>query len=209
MDDATTLLNSVWDGHEDVIRRFEDAWRGQSRPEINAYLPTGAGRTRLLTELVHVDLENRLRAGEPARVEDYLTLYPELEDDRATAVDLIAAEFELRRRYEPDLSTAEYLQRFPQYAPELADKLAAAGLEGGPGRDRSASSDLSASGRPSRRSRVRGPRPARPRRHGGGVQGPAAQPRPPRRPEVPARGVCPGPGMAGALPARGPHRQRP
>ena len=134
MDDATTLLNSVWDGHEDVIRRFEDAWRGQSRPEINAYLPTGAGRTRLLTELVHVDLENRLRAGEPARVEDYLTFYPELENVRATAVDLIAAEFELRRRYEPDLSTAEYLQRFPQYAPELADKLAAAGLEGGPGR---------------------------------------------------------------------------
>ena len=134
MDDATTLLNSVWDGHEDVIRRFEDAWRGQSRPEINAYLPTGAGRTRLLTELVHVDLENRLRAGEPARVEDYLTFYPELENVRATAVDLIAAEFELRRRYEPDLSTAEYLQRFPQYAPELADKLAAAGLQGGPGR---------------------------------------------------------------------------
>ena len=134
MDDATTLLNSVWDGHEDVIRRFEDAWRGQSRPDINAYLPTGAGRTRLLTELVHVDLENRLRAGELARVEDYLTPYPELENVRATAVDLIAAEFELRRRYESDLSTAEYLQRFPQYAPELADKLAAAGLEGGPGR---------------------------------------------------------------------------
>ena len=101
---------------------------------INAYLPTGAGRTRLLTELVHVDLENRLRAGEPARVEDYLTPYPELEHDRATAVDLIAAEFELRRRYESNLSTAEYLQRFPQYTPELADKLAAAGLEGGPGR---------------------------------------------------------------------------
>ena len=62
-----------------MIRRFEDAWQGPARPEILAYLPTGAGRTRLLTELVHVDLEYRLRAGEPARVEEYLARYPELD----------------------------------------------------------------------------------------------------------------------------------
>src|SRR5437763_4789375 len=100
MDGSATLRGSVWDGFEDVIRRFEDAWRGPERPEILAYLPTGAGHTRLLTELVHVDLEYRLRAGEPARVEEYLARYPALSEDRALVVDLISAEHEFRRRRE-------------------------------------------------------------------------------------------------------------
>ena len=64
MDDDATLSDGTRDGFEHVIQRFEDAWHGPSRPEIGAYLPTGAGRVALLTELVHVDLEYRLRAGE-------------------------------------------------------------------------------------------------------------------------------------------------
>ena len=56
MDDTSALASGAWDELEDVIRRFEDAWQGRARPEILAYLPTGAGRTRLLTELVQVDL---------------------------------------------------------------------------------------------------------------------------------------------------------
>ena len=43
MDDSTTLAGSAWDEFEDVILRFEDAWHGRARPEILAYLPTGAG----------------------------------------------------------------------------------------------------------------------------------------------------------------------
>src|SRR5258705_305232 len=130
MDDTCTLAGSAWDEFEDVIRRFEDAWQGRARPEITAYLPTGAGRTRLLTELVHVDLEYRLRAGEAARVEDYLTRYPELGDDRAAALDLIAAEFELRRRGEPGLALGEFLRRFPQYRAELPGRIARATIDG-------------------------------------------------------------------------------
>ena len=37
-----------------------------------------AARLALLVELVHVELELRLKAGEPARVEEYLRRYPEL-----------------------------------------------------------------------------------------------------------------------------------
>src|SRR3954466_9332179 len=118
MDDCFTLSGSVWDEFEDVIRRFEVAWQGQARPEIIAYLPTGAGRTRLLTELVHVDLEYRLRAGEPARVEEYLTRYPVLFDDRAVVLDLISAEHEFRRRREPGLALGEFYLRFPDYCAE-------------------------------------------------------------------------------------------
>src|SRR5262249_37418386 len=63
------------------------------------------------------------KAGEQARVEEYLARYPELAGV-ATAVELIAAEHELRRRGEPHLSLDEYLQRFPQYRAELAEQLA-------------------------------------------------------------------------------------
>src|SRR5436305_5955875 len=119
MDDSSTLSGSTWDEFEGVIRRFEDAWHGPARPEILAYLPTGAGRGRLLTELVHVDLEYRLRAGEPARVEDYLALYPELNDDPVVVLELIAAEHEFRRRGEPGLDLIEFSRRFPEYRAEL------------------------------------------------------------------------------------------
>src|SRR5262249_32802837 len=107
MDDSTTLSGPARDEFEDVIRRFEDAWQGPARPDILPYLPTGPGRPRLLTELVHVDLEFRLRAGEPARVEEYLARHPELAIDRAVTLELIAAEHEFRRRREPGLALSE------------------------------------------------------------------------------------------------------
>jgi serine/threonine protein kinase len=119
MRDAITLSDNGGDAFEDAIRHFEDAWHGRSRPEILAYLPDGAGRTRLLIELVHVDLEYRLRAGEAARTEEYLARFPELADDRSVALELIAAEHELRRRREPGLALDDFLQRFPRYRAEL------------------------------------------------------------------------------------------
>jgi serine/threonine protein kinase len=77
----------------------------------------------VLVELVHADLECRLRAGEPARVEDYLQRYSDLNDDLATILDLIVAEHARRRRREPDLNVAEYLGRFPHFAEELRRRL--------------------------------------------------------------------------------------
>ena len=130
MDDSSTLYGTAWDEFEDVIQRFEEAWQGHSQPEIDAYLPTGAGRTRLLTELVHVDLEYRLLGWRGGAVEDYLARYPELTDDRAVMLELIAAEHESRRRREPDLTLSEFLQRFPQYRGELPGQIARAGIGG-------------------------------------------------------------------------------
>ncbi|WP_406695127.1 protein kinase [Singulisphaera sp. Ch08] len=130
MDDSATLPGRTWDEFEDVIRRFEDAWQGPARPEILAYLPTGTDRTRLLTELVHVDLEYRLRAGESARVEEYLARYPEFIDDREVMLELIAAEHEFRRRREPSLALSEFLQRFPEYRAELPGRITQATIDG-------------------------------------------------------------------------------
>jgi WD40 repeat protein len=116
----------TWSRLEPIIRGYEDAWRRGELPEIEAYLPAaGAQRWPLLVELAHADLECRLKAGEPARVEDYLQRFPELAADRALALDLIAAEYEMRRRREPACAVEEYLHRFPAYGEELASRLRA------------------------------------------------------------------------------------
>ncbi len=107
-------LAEDWAALKDAVRSFESAWRQASRPGIDGYLPINNPlRARVLVELVHVDLELRLKAGEVVRIEEYLARYPELADDRAVALDLIATEHDLRQRREPDLSFNEYLQRFP------------------------------------------------------------------------------------------------
>jgi hypothetical protein len=110
-----------------VLDRFELAHLHGERPDIDAYLDgDGPARHRLLIELVHIELECRLKAGEPARVEDYLRRYPELAGDRAAALELIAAERRLRGRAEA-LAADEYVRRFPDYAAELPALLAQAG----------------------------------------------------------------------------------
>jgi predicted ATPase len=77
-------------------------------------------------ELVHVDLELRLKGGEPARVEEYLARYPSLAADRAAVVDLILTEHEVRRRREAGLSLDNYLARFPDYQVDIWERLAPA-----------------------------------------------------------------------------------
>jgi WD40 repeat protein len=110
---------------KDAVKRFENAWRQGPRPVIDDYLPSGdPPRSRVLIELVHIDLELRLKAGETARIEEYLARYPELTEDRAVTLELIAAEHELRRRRERGLALDEYLQRFPQYRAELPEQIA-------------------------------------------------------------------------------------
>src|SRR5262249_46299744 len=114
-----------WLALQGAVTGFDDAWRQGPRPVIDDYLPAAGGlRYRLLIELVHIDLELRLKAGEPARVEEYLARYPELAGDTAAALDLIAAEHELRRRREAGLSPNDSLQRFPRYRAELTKQIA-------------------------------------------------------------------------------------
>src|SRR5262249_21154475 len=49
---------------------------------------------------------------------------PELGQDSAVVCALIFKEYELRRRKEFDLSSTEYLGRFPQYQSEFAERFA-------------------------------------------------------------------------------------
>jgi Flp pilus assembly protein TadD len=106
---------------ESVVLRFEGLWLQGQRPSIDAFLPAaGQGRERLLAELVHAELEFRLKAGEPARVEEYLHRFPELARQPEVAWELVAAEYRQRARREPELSEEEYRGRFPQWGERLA-----------------------------------------------------------------------------------------
>jgi hypothetical protein len=99
---------------ETLIRRFEDLWQEGQRPAIEDFLcHDGAERQRVLVELAHVELELRLKAGEPARIEEYLRRFPELARERAIEWELLVAEYTQRARREPDLSSEEYVRRFP------------------------------------------------------------------------------------------------
>jgi tRNA A-37 threonylcarbamoyl transferase component Bud32 len=105
-----------------VLGRFEEAWNGPVPPRIEDYLPPPdtPHYMALLGELVQIDLERRLAAGERLRVEEaYLPRFPELGANGAMAVSLIGREFRLRRQQEPELSLSEYLERWPQYYSEL------------------------------------------------------------------------------------------
>jgi serine/threonine protein kinase/predicted ATPase len=118
-----------WSSLEGLIKRFVNAWRQGPRPRIDDYLPQGDSlRHAVLVELVHTDLELRLKDGEAARIEEYLARFAELAGDRAAVLELIAAEYELRRRAVPDLSLDEYRQRFPQHHGELSGQIARATL---------------------------------------------------------------------------------
>jgi serine/threonine protein kinase/formylglycine-generating enzyme required for sulfatase activity len=107
-----------------VVERFESAWKAGPRPNIDDHLPPGAAeRFAVLVELVHVELELRLKAGEAARVEEYLQRFPELAQKAAVVVALLKSEYEQRRQREPSLSPEEYWRRFPQHEEQLRSEI--------------------------------------------------------------------------------------
>jgi predicted ATPase len=121
---AVLPADDDWRALKEAVTRFEAAWRQGLRPVIDAHLPAeGLLRRALLVELAHLDLELRLKAGETARVEEYLARYPELAGDGAITRDLVLAEYELRQRTDPALDPDDYLRRFPQHQADLAPRL--------------------------------------------------------------------------------------
>jgi eukaryotic-like serine/threonine-protein kinase len=95
------------------IKAFQGCLNGGLRPPLDDFLPVGSHARAALIELVHVELEYRLKHGEGARVEEYLARYPQLAGDPAVVAELVLAEFEFRRRHEQQLDGEAYLQRFP------------------------------------------------------------------------------------------------
>ncbi len=116
---------SRWNQLDEIVYHFTDAWKSGTSPSIDTYLQQAAAvdPLALKAELVQVDLEFRLKAGETIRVENYFARYPELASDREHAVELIEFEYKWRRSREPNLTADEFLQRFPQYREDLSEQL--------------------------------------------------------------------------------------
>jgi predicted ATPase len=124
----STLCGDGWAACEVQILAFEHAWNTGTRPAIENFLPEDSEfRHELLVELVHADLEFRLKAGEAARVETYLASFPELSSEPACVVDLAAAEHQLRRRSRQRIEEDEYARRFPNVYEAFVARLAADG----------------------------------------------------------------------------------
>jgi hypothetical protein len=106
---------------EPILERFQQAWEQGHRPAVGDFWPAeGVDRVALLSELVRIDLAQRLKTGESARADEYLQIYPELCADHSATLALINAEFEGRREREPNLTTEEYTHRFPAFREDLA-----------------------------------------------------------------------------------------
>ncbi|QDT98029.1 WD40 domain-containing protein [Gimesia aquarii] len=100
---------------EKIVERFEVAWQTATPPAIEDFVPeTGHLRTVVIIELVHSDLDFRIKAGERVRIEEYFNRFPELHKDKETFCELVEAEYHIRQRQEPLLNPSEYWARFSE-----------------------------------------------------------------------------------------------
>ena len=94
------LPEEVWHRLEVQVAAFEQASADAAAPAITDFLlhpdPTHG---QLLIELVHTDLEFRLRAGRPVRIEDYVGRFPELAVRPKMLSELFARHRRLRTRF--------------------------------------------------------------------------------------------------------------
>src|SRR5579863_8617403 len=103
---------------ESARRQFESLWRSGKTASIELCLPPTDSPAYLgtLEELVHIDLEFRWMRGEvdhqkPAKVEDYLSRFPELRND-AIIRRLVQQEWRVRRQFGHPPAAGELLARF-------------------------------------------------------------------------------------------------
>lgn len=121
----------VPDGHalDAVLERFEDAWARGGTPRLEEYVPSSAaaGRVRALEELIKIDLSYRWRrpgdGPAPPRLEQYLERFPELGPAGRLSLELIAAEYWVRRQSGDRVAPQEYLDRFAAHGNRLLEKL--------------------------------------------------------------------------------------
>ena len=65
-----------------IVQDFAAAWRGAT-PRIENFLHADPDeRRRLLLQLIPIDFQERLKQGQPCRIEDYLERFPDLKQDR-------------------------------------------------------------------------------------------------------------------------------
>src|SRR5438128_1216105 len=100
---------------DDLLGEFHRSWEAGRLDRTLADLPPDLPyRLAAVTGLAAIDLEMQWQHGQQARVEEYLSRFPELGTPDNVSVELILAEFLAQERVEatPDLNA--FLSRFPQ-----------------------------------------------------------------------------------------------
>ncbi len=101
-EDATSghcVNRRAWSRLQQIVRSFRGALRRGERPKIEAFAPSAnVDRREVLVELIHEELEFRIKAGEAADLAAYLERFPELTEDHRAVSELYAAESALRSR---------------------------------------------------------------------------------------------------------------
>ena len=88
-----------WEGVQGIVREFRRALDRGERPALEAYLPEhGTQRKHALIEVVHEEMEFRIKAGESSVLGSYLERFPEIVDDPRALGELAMAELDLQRR---------------------------------------------------------------------------------------------------------------
>jgi serine/threonine protein kinase len=120
---------------EAVLRRFEEAWKAGTPPELRAHLPSLGEHWQndrvahnLVVELLAIDLEYRWlmpptgpRGSLPPRprLEDYARAFPQLGPAERLPLDLILAEYDARKVAGSAPALDELVARFPMRADML------------------------------------------------------------------------------------------
>src|SRR5207245_10359445 len=109
---------------EAPARSFGQLWRQGERPDVQHFLAQAGSLTPTqVAAVLLVDQSQRWRSGERLEAERYLPLYPAFRADPEYAVELIYGEYLLREQLGEAPTRAEYLERFPEYAPRLRQQL--------------------------------------------------------------------------------------
>jgi serine/threonine protein kinase len=111
----------VWAAVSDRLEAFAKAWEA-GPPDFADFLPADPANLRRLTlvELIKFDADQRLQRNLGRPLEDYFAAFPELVDAAGPPCDLLYEDFHLRKRAGETVSPADYYQRFPSRAKELA-----------------------------------------------------------------------------------------
>lgn len=123
-----------WTTVSRLVARFDEAWGAGEELVIEPLLAeAGQHRRAALIELIHSELEFRVRGGQLTRVEDYLSRFPELLGDGDAIVELLATEWSARRRAGAFPGEDDYRARYPELFSALIAYLKSAISQSGGG----------------------------------------------------------------------------
>src|SRR5262249_60102074 len=102
------------EAQEDAARRLWRLWQQGEQPDLAAFMAAAGPLGPLdLAAVLRVDQRCRWAAGQRPPAEHYLRDYPAVAGDEEAALDLVYAEFLLRRERGEAVGPEEFLRRFP------------------------------------------------------------------------------------------------